>query len=196
MNDDPIPAVGGTAVALRLGRVLVTVAVIGSLGAPLITSVATGMHVPLDAAQWTLTVTLFSGAIAGPVLGRLSSGPHRRVAILVALAHVALGGALTTAPLPFLSYFLGRGLQGLGLGVVALLMSVARDQLPVDRSASTIATLSVASTVGIGTGYPLIGFLDQIAGLRAAYGLGFVLSVGAFIVAWRALPADAPRPQP
>ena len=198
MSNDPTPTVEPTAVG-GLGRALVVVAlvvaVIGSLGAPLITPVATGMHVSLDAAQWTLTVTLFTGAIAGPVLGRLGSGPHRRVTILVTLALVALGGALTTAPLPFAVLLLGRGLQGLGLGVVALLMSVARDQLPADRSASTIATLSVASTVGIGVGYPLIGFLDEIAGLRAAYGLGFVLALGALGIAWRALPADAPRPQ-
>lgn len=186
--------------AQGLGRALVAIAllgaVIGSLGAPLITPVATGMHVSLAAAQWTLTVSLFTGAIAAPALGRLGSGPHRRVAILVTLALVALGGALTTAPLSFAALLVGRGLQGLGLGVVALLMSVARDRLPADRSVSTIATLSVASTIGIGVGYPLIGFLDQIAGLRVAYGLGFVLSIGALLIAWRVLPADVPRPQP
>ncbi|WP_245568252.1 hypothetical protein [Nocardia jiangxiensis] len=66
-------------------------AVIGSVGAPLITPVATGMHVSLDAAQWTLTVTLFIGAIAGPVLGRLGSGPYRRTTILATLALVAVG---------------------------------------------------------------------------------------------------------
>jgi predicted MFS family arabinose efflux permease len=185
--------------AVGLGRALVAVAllaaVVGSVGAPLITPVATGMNVSLDAAQWTLTVTLFTGAIAAPVLGRLGSGPHRRETILVTLMFVALGGVLTAVPLPFAFLLVGRGLQGLGAGVVALLMSVARDQLPAERSASTIATLSIASTVGIGVGYPLIGFLDQIAGLRVAYGLGFILSVGALFIAWRALPTDAPRPQ-
>lgn len=181
-----------------LSRALVSAAlcgaVIGSLGAPLITPVATRMHVPLDAAQWTLTVTLFTGAIAGPVLGRLGSGAHRRATILATLALVALGGALTAAPLPFAALLVGRGLQGLGLGVVALLMSVARDQLPAERSARTIAMISVASTVGVGVGYPLIGLLDQLAGLRVAYGLGFILSLGALAIAWSALPRDAPAP--
>ncbi|WP_308468225.1 MFS transporter [Rathayibacter soli] len=182
--------------ARRLGRALVTIgllgAVIGSLGAPLITPVATGMHVSLDAAQWTLTITLFSGAISGPIVARLGSGSRRRVTILVTLALVALGGALTTIPFSFAFLLLGRALQGLGLGVIALLMSVARDQFPARRSASTIATLSVASTVGIGVGYPLVGLLDQIAGLRVAYGLGLILSLVSLVIAWRALPADAP----
>lgn len=171
-------------------------AVIGSVGAPLITPVATGMHVSLDAAQWTLTVTLFIGAIAGPVLGRLGSGPYRRTTILATLALVAVGGLLTVLPLPFAALLIGRGLQGLAVAVGALLMSVARTHLPPERSASTIAALSVASTVGIGVGYPVISLLDQLAGLRAAYGLGLLLSIAALAIAWRVLPVEAPGERP
>jgi predicted MFS family arabinose efflux permease len=200
----PDPASAPEALAHRparhLGSALVTVAllgaVIGSLGAPLITPVATAMGVSLAAAQWTLTITLFSGVIAGPVLGRWGAGPRRRTAILVALGLVALGGVLTATLLSFPVLLVGRGLQGVGLGVVALLMSVARDHLPAHRSASTIAMLAVASTVGIGVGYPLVGLLDQVAGLRTAYALGLVLSVVSFAVAWRAVPDDQPRAQP
>ncbi|WP_227981557.1 MFS transporter [Nocardia spumae] len=184
----------------RLGPALVCTAlagaVIGSVGAPLITPVATGMRVSLDAAQWTLTVTLFSGAIAGPVLGRLGSGPYRRVTILATLALVMVGGLLTVLPLPFAALLIGRGLQGLAVAVGALLMSVARTHLPPERSASTIAALSVASTVGIGVGYPAISLLDQVVGLRAAYGLGLVLSAVALVIAWRTLPAEAPGELP
>lgn len=187
-------------VAPRLGPTLVTVAllgaVIGSVGAPLITAVATGLDVPLEAAQWTLTITLFTGAIAGPVLGRLGSGPHRRTAVLATLGLVTLGGALTALPLPFAVLVVGRGLQGLGVAVVALLMSVARAHLPAERAASTIAALSVASTVGIGVGYPAISLVDQLAGLRAAYAVGFLLSAAALVVAWRALPRETPGPRP
>jgi predicted MFS family arabinose efflux permease len=171
-------------------------AVIGSVGAPLITPVATGMHVSLAAAQWTLTVTLFSGAIAGPVLGRLGSGPYRRVTILATLALVMAGGLLTVLPLPFAALLAGRGLQGLAVAVGALLMSVARTHLPPERSVSTIAALSVATTVGIGVGYPAISLLDQFAGLRAAYGLGLLLSAVAFAIAWRTLPVEAPGELP
>ena len=169
-------------------------AVIGGVGAPLITSVALNLDVPLDAAQWTLTVTLFAGAIAAPVLGRLGTGPHRRATIILTLALVALGGLLTTIPAPFGMLLAGRGLQGLGLGAVALLMSVARDHLPEAQAHSTISTVAVASTVGIGVAYPLMGLIDQLAGLRIAYGAGFLLSLAAVIIAWRTIPKDAPRP--
>lgn len=191
-------APAGSSSPRRLGAAIVTVAflgaVIGGVGAPLITSVALGMRVPLDAAQWTLTVTLFSGAIAAPVLGRLGAGSHRRATILITLALVAAGGLLTAIPLPFGVLLIGRALQGLGLGAVALLMSVARDHLPVERAHATIATVSVASTVGIGVAYPLMGLIDQLAGLRIAYGVGFLLSLAAVLIAWRTIPQDAPRP--
>ncbi len=55
--------------------IALVVAAVGSLGAPLITSVAVTFHVSLDSAQWTLTITLLSGAVATPVLGRLGAGP-------------------------------------------------------------------------------------------------------------------------
>lgn len=186
--------------ATGLGAALVgvglVVAVIGSLGAPLITPVSNGLHLSLDAAQWTLTVTLFAGAIAGPVLSRLGSGPLRRRVILSCLTIVVVGGILTTIAVSFPLLLLGRTLQGIGLGGVPLLMSVARGHLSDRRAASTISALSVASTVGIGVGYPLMGFLDQIAGLRAAYGCGLALSLTALLVAWIALPAEPPGPLP
>lgn len=184
----------------RLGSALVTIAflgaVIGGVGAPLITSVALDLHVPLDAAQWTLTITLFAGAISAPILGRLGTGPRRRPALLVALTLVALGGLLTALPLSFGILLAGRALQGLGLGVTALLMSIARDHLDAEHARQAIATVAVASTVGIGVAYPLMGLLDQVAGLRAAYGVGFLLSLLAVAIAWRAVPEDAPRATP
>ena len=66
-----------------LVAVVAIIAVISSLGAPLIPSVARTMHVSLDDAQWSLTVTLLMACVASPIMGRLSDGPHRRATILV-----------------------------------------------------------------------------------------------------------------
>ncbi len=168
--------------------VALVVAAIGSLGAPLITSVATTFHVSLDSAQWTLTITLLSGALATPVLGRLGAGSRRRETILATLGVVVAGSALTVLPLPFAWLLVGRAAQGVGLGLTALMMGVARDHLPEARSAPTIALVSVASTIGIGIGYPLAGLLTDLGGIRAAYGLGLFVTAVAFLAAWRSMP--------
>lgn len=174
--------------------VSLVVAVVGSLGAPLITAVAREYDVSLSAAQWTLTGPLLSGAVATPLLGRLGSGPHRRMVVLAGLAAGVAGSVLTVVPLPFAVLLAGRVAQGLGLGLTALMMATARDQLDERRAAGTIATVSVASTAGIGVGYPVAGLLTDLAGIRAAYALGLAFSVAALIAAAAVLPAAPPRP--
>jgi len=46
----------------------------------------------------------------------------------------------------------------------------------------------VASTIGIGVGYPLAGLLTDLGGVRAAYGLGLFVTAVAFLAAWRSMP--------
>ncbi|MFC4943165.1 MFS transporter [Pseudonocardia sp. GCM10023141] len=169
--------------------IALVVAAVASLGTPLITSVATTFHVSLDSAQWTLTIALLSGAVATPVIGRLGAGPHRRATILATLAIVVVGSAFTVLPLPFAWLLVGRAAQGVGLGLTALMMGVARDHLPEERSAATIALISVVSIIGAGVGYPLAALLAELAGLRAAYGLGLLVTAIAFVTAWRSMPA-------
>ncbi|MGW4378804.1 MFS transporter [Kitasatospora sp. NPDC004531] len=172
--------------------VALVVAAVGSLGTPLITSVATSFHVSLGSAQWTLTVALLSGAVATPVLGRLGAGPHRRATVLVTLAVVVAGSALTVLPLPFAWLLAGRAAQGIGLGLTALMMGVARDHLPEQRGAAVIALISVVSIIGAGVGYPLAALLAEFGGVRAAYGLGLVVTAAALLAAWRSVP-EAPE---
>lgn len=175
--------------------IALVVAAVGSLGAPLITSVATTFHVSLASAQWTLTITLLAGAVATPLLGRLGAGPRRRSVIIGTLGVVTGGSLLTVLPLPFWWLLLGRAAQGVGLGLTALMMGVARDHLPRARAASVIALVSVASTIGIGVGYPLAALLATCGGLRAAYGLGAFVTAGALLAAVRNMPAPpAGRP--
>jgi predicted MFS family arabinose efflux permease len=178
-------------VVVSVGLVL---AVVGSLGAPLITAVAEHYDVSLAAAQWTLTIAMLSGAVATPVLGRLGSGPRRRTVVLATLAVVVAGSVLTVLPLPFAVLLVGRAAQGVGVGLIALMMATARDHLSEQHSAGTIALLSVASTAGIGVGYPLAGLLTDVAGIRAAYGLGVVLTGAALLAAAVVLPPAPSRP--
>lgn len=174
--------------------VALVVAVVGSLGAPLITAVAEHYRVSLAAAQWTLTIALLSGAVATPLLGRLGSGPHRRAVVLATLAVVVGGSVLTVLPLPFVALLIGRACQGTGLGLAALMMATARDHLDEQRATSTIALLSVASVAGIGVGYPLAGLLTDLGGIRAAYGLGLAVTAAALLAAAVVLPPAPPRP--
>ena len=199
-NDVPATSPAADAVQAPRGLVAVVVsvglgaAVVGSLGAPLITAVAEHYRVSLAAAQWTLTIALLSGAIATPVLARLGSGPRRRTVVLATWASVVAGSALTVIPGPFAMLLIGRGAQGVGLGLIALMMATARDHLDERRSANTIAMLAVASTAGIGVGYPLSGLLTDLGGIRAAYGLGLAVTAATMLAAVVVIPPAPARP--
>src|SRR3978361_204117 len=106
------------------------VAVISSLGAPLVPAIAETMRTSLPDAQWSLTVTLLVGAVATPVGGRRGGGRHRRTVILAVLAVVTLGGALAALPLGLGWLVAGRGLQGFGLGLTPLALATARGAAP------------------------------------------------------------------
>ena len=184
----PLAGSGTRLLVPALVFIALVVAAVASLGTPLVTSVATSFHVSLGSAQWTLTVALLSGAVATPVLGRLGAGPHRRTTILATLTVVVAGSALTVLPLPFEWLLAGRAAQGVGLGLTALMMGVARDHLPEERSGSVIALVSVVSIIGVGVGYPVAALLAELGGLRAAYGLGLVVTVAALLTAWLSMP--------
>lgn len=153
------------------------VAVISSLGAPLIPAIAETMHSSLADAQWALTVTLLVGAVATPVVGRLGDGPHRRAVVLAVLGIVTVGGVLAALPLGLGWLIAGRGLQGFGLGLTPVAIATAREALAGERSRSTVAALSLTVAAGLGLGYPVAGTIAELAGVHAAFwaGAGFSL---------------------
>ncbi len=148
------------------------VAVISSLGAPLIPAIAAANDVPVSSAQWSLTVTLLVGAVATPVIGRLGDGRHRRTVVLVVLGVVLLGNLLAALPLGLGWLVAGRALQGLGLGLTPLAIATARTALAGERSRSTVAALSVTVAAGVGLGYPLTGAIAELGGVHAAFWFG------------------------
>ena len=178
--------------ALLLVPTLVTsgalMAVVSSLGAPLIPTLARADHVSLSTGEWLLTITLLVGALVTPVMGRLADGPRQRDVILFALACVVTGCVVAAVSDNFAQLVIGRGLQGVGLGILPVAMAIARRHLPVDKSRRTIATLSVTTAIGVGLGYPITGLITQAWGFRAAYWFGAIAVAGALTLAAFVLP--------
>ncbi|MGA5816863.1 MFS transporter [Kitasatospora sp. NPDC094028] len=169
------------------------VAVISSLGAPMIPTIAAVDHVSLSQAQWSLTVTMLVGAVATPVLGRLGDGPDRRTATLTAAAVVVLGSVLAALPLGFGWLVTGRALQGVGVGLTSLAIATARDSLPAERSRSAVALLSITTVAGVGLGYPITGLIAQSFGFHAGFWFGAAISAVALVLAALVLPSTEGR---
>src|SRR5580692_8984162 len=163
-------------------------AVVSSLGAPLIPTLSRDDGVSLSTGEWILTITLLTGALATPVMGRLADGPRQRTVILVALGAVVVGCVLAAVSNGFTVLIIGRALQGVGLGLLPVAMAIARRNLPWQAARQTIATLSVTTAIGVGLGYPVTWLIAQLLGFRAAYWFGAITVTGALVLAALVLP--------
>jgi MFS family permease len=170
------------------------VAIVSSLGAPLIPTIARADDISLSSAQWLLTAALLTGAVATPIMGRLADGPRQRQVVILALAAVLAGCVLAAVSDSFTMIVVGRGLQGVGLGLLPVTMAIARGHLSNERSGRAIATLSVTAAVGVGLGYPLTGVITEVFNFHAAFWFGAILVAAALVVAMAVLPrtTDAP----
>ncbi|WP_258236286.1 MFS transporter [Nocardioides campestrisoli] len=162
--------------------------VISSLGGSLVPMVALEHDVSLGSAQWILTGPMLVGAIATPILGRLGGTGRRRTVILASLGVVSAGLVLTALPTGFLGLLVGRGLQGVGIGLLPLALAAARDNLPRAKVRSALALLSVTTTMGAGISYPLSAWLAETAGIPAAYCWALAVTLLTLLLAWRTIP--------
>lgn len=166
-------------------------AIVSSLGMLLVPSISLEMAVPVSTAQWMLTVNLLAGAIATPVMGRLSDGPHKKKLLLVALV-VILAGSIIAALAPnFTVFLIGRALQGLTYGIVPVTIALARRYVAADKVHSAISSLSVTVASGIGIGYPLTGLIAGISDFRFAFWFAAAFVLTAIVVVVRVIP-DGP----
>lgn len=166
--------------------------IIGSLGAPLLSTIAQANHVSLSTAEWMLTSTLLTGALATPIMGRLADGRHQRRVVLVALSICIAGLVIAGLSKNFTELLVGRSLQGLGMGLMPVTMAIARAHLDAQTSARTVATLSVTAAVGVGLGYPITSLIAEHFDYHAAFWFAGVLVGCSWVLAYVRLPRFNP----
>src|SRR3954452_24219470 len=87
------------------------VAIVSSMGAPLIPALAEQLDISISAAQWALTATLVVAAVTSPVVSRLGDGRYRKHVMVGGLAVVATGGAMAAIASSLVVLVVGRGMQ-------------------------------------------------------------------------------------
>lgn len=167
--------------------------IVATLGTPMIPTISRELDISLEAAQWTLTVTLLVGAVVTPIAGRLADGPHRKLVVVGLLGAVCSGAVISASIRHFPAFLLGRALQGVGLAILPMAIAVARDTLPQQQARSGIAFLSVMTAAGTGLGYPLTGFLGERFGFQVPFGFAALISLVAAVLIGQVVPARSPH---
>ncbi len=132
--------------------------------------------------SWAVTVTLLTAAVATPVFGRLGDmyGPKP---MLIACAVILIAGsliaALTTSLLPLI---VGRGLQGFGIPIIPLGISVLRATVPAEKVGSAMGLMSASLGVGGALGLPLSAVIAQHYDWHMLFWFATCLGVAALVM--------------
>ncbi|MGP4967579.1 MFS transporter, partial [Glutamicibacter ardleyensis] len=172
-------------------------AIVSSLGMLLVPSIAATYQISVSAAQWMLTVNLLAGAVATPVMGRLSDGPHKKKLLLYSLVIILLGSILAALAPTFGIFLIGRAMQGLTYGIVPVTIALARRYSDPKTVHHAISSLSVTVATGIGIGYPLTGVIAGMFSFQWAFWFAAVFVFIVIFVVLRIVPdgpdENAPR---
>lgn len=144
------------------------------------------------AVSWIVTATLLTGAIATPIIAKLSDLAGRRKMLVASMAFVLLGSVL--APLGGLPLLVaGRALQGLGTALVPVAMAQMRDSLPPEKTGGALAILSATLGIGGGIGIPLGGLIVTAASWQWLFWTSAVLSVLSIVLIALVVPQHEPQ---
>lgn len=111
----------------------IVVSLMQTLVIPLVPELPGYLGASASDTTWAITATLLAGAVATPVVGRLGDMYGKRRMLLASLAMLVAGSAVCALSDSLVPMVVGRTLQGLSAGVIALGISIMRDELPPER---------------------------------------------------------------
>lgn len=138
---------------------------------PLIPELAGILHTSASSASWAVTATLLTAAVATPVAGRLGDMFGKRLMLLVSMGFLLAGAVISALAHDLPVMVVGRALQGLAMGAIALGISVLRDELPPAKVGAGVARMSATMGIGGAIGLPLAAFVADKASWQVLFWL-------------------------
>lgn len=187
--DSPASIDRSSGVVTVLAAAGIVAALMQTLVVPLIGELPQILDTTASNASWVITITLLVGAVATPVTGRLGDLLGKRRMLLFCSVPLVLGSvtcALATSLTPMI---IGRGLQGLGVGMVPLGISALRELVPPQKLGSSIALMSATMGIGGALGLPIAAAVTENTSWRVLFWGCAVLSVLIGVLIWRLIPA-------
>ncbi|WP_182359865.1 MFS transporter [Tomitella gaofuii] len=177
--------------------VLCTTGILASLVQTIIIPLVPRLPELLDAgpadASWAVTATLLVGAIMTPIAGRLGDMYGKRRVLALCLLSLIAGSALCALTSSLIPVTIGRGLQGVSMGVIALGISIMRDELPEERVGGGIAMMSATIGIGGAIGMPAAAIVAERADWHVVFAATGMLAAGALVAVLRLVPESPVR---
>jgi MFS family permease len=147
---------------------------------------------PADA-SWVLTATLLAATVCTPISGRLGDMYGKRRVLIGILVIVIIGNVIAGFSNELLPMIVARALQGVGLGAIALGISIMRDVLHPKNLGGAVALMSATLGVGGAVGLPVAAIIAQNFDWHLLFVLGGVLAAVALVLVARVIPVSTLR---
>ncbi|HVU74531.1 MAG TPA: MFS transporter [Mycobacteriales bacterium] len=146
-----------------------------------------------ETVAWVMTAYLLSASIATPILGRYGDIVGKEKVLLI--CQLALtAGTVVCALAPSIAVLIaGRLIQGVGGAVFALAFGIIRDELPAERVAGAIGTVSALLAAGSGLALVLAGPVVSNLGFHWLFWLPLPPIVGALVATHLFVPESPVR---
>ncbi|MFE0451315.1 MFS transporter [Streptomyces sp. NPDC058914] len=189
--DAPQPTARAGGVVATLALAGITAAIMQTLVTPLIAELPQILHTSSSNAAWVITVTLLAGAVCVPVVGRLGDLVGKRPMLLACAVPLVAGSVVCAVASDVVTMIVGRGLQGMGMGMVPLGIALLRDVVPAEKLSSSIALVSASMGIGGGLGLPIAAAIAQYANWRVLFWGSAGMAVVVSVLIWFLIP-DVP----
>ncbi|MFE2884818.1 MFS transporter [Streptomyces sp. NPDC059272] len=189
--DAPQPSARAGGVVATLAFAGTTAAIMQTLVTPLIADLPEMLHTSSSNAAWVITATLLVAAVCVPVVGRLGDLVGKRRMLLACSVPLIVGSVVCALSSSVVPMIVGRGLQGMGMGMVPLGIALLRDVVPQERLSPSIALVSASMGIGGGLGLPIAAAVAQYANWRALFWGSAALAIVVAALIWFLIP-DVP----
>jgi MFS family permease len=191
--DSPRATAGPGRIVAVLACAGIVASLMQTLVVPLIGQMPTLLHTTASNASWAVTATLLAAAITTPAIGRLGDLYGKRRMMLVCSVPLIAGSVLCALAGSLAPMVIGRGLQGIGAGMVPLGISALRDLVPAERLGSSIALISSSLGIGAALGLPIAAAVAEHANWRVLFWASGALSVVVALLIRLVIPAVPAR---
>ncbi|MFF2850888.1 MFS transporter [Streptomyces sp. NPDC058001] len=189
--DAPQPSARAGGVVATLAFAGTTAAIMQTLVTPLIAELPKILNTTSSNATWVITVTLLVAAVCVPVTGRLGDLLGKRRMLIACSVPLIAGSVVCALSSSVVPMIVGRGLQGMGMGMVPLGIALLRDVVPQEKLSSSIALVSASMGIGGGLGLPIAAAVAQYTDWRVLFWGSAVLAVVIAALIWFLIP-DVP----
>ncbi|PRB41081.1 MFS transporter [Arthrobacter sp. MYb23] len=139
--------------------------------------------VPAAVIVWAFTALLLVGAVATPVIGRLSDVADTRWVLVGVLLAVSLG-VLLSAVAPTIELFItGQALQGIGLALIPLSVKLVSSLLPPNAAKIGNGMIITIATAATALGFLVSGPLLDLLGFRGLYWITLAILLPSAVLA-------------